>query len=375
MRFAFLLFNYFPYGGLERNFLRIADEAVQRGHQVEVYTMSWQGPRPQPSITVHILPTGALTNHGQARAFVDTLAARDWTAYDLKVGFNRMPGLDLYYNADVCYVADIRRRRGVLARLTPRYRTLAAFERAVFAPQSATHIMYLSEAEKERYILTYGTEGNRFHPLPPGIDRERIRQALTPAARLSVRQEIGLAAEARILLAIGSDFVRKGVERSLRALAALPAGQREGTHLVVIGKGQARPLKRLAAQAGIAHQLHFLGGSDQVPRYLAAADLLVHPAISENTGNVILEALVAGLPVLATASCGYAHHVLAAQAGQLVSGDPFRQEELNQALLAMIDHAPQAGWRENARRYSDATDLYSRPQVAVTIMEGLVSSR
>jgi len=370
-----LLFNYFPYGGLERNFLRIADEAIRRGHGVDVYTMSWQGARPQAAITIHLLPPGGVTNHGQARAFVKALAAKDLSGYDLKVGFNRMPGLDLYYNADVCYVIDIRRRRGILSRLTPRYRTLAAFERAVFGPQSTTHIMYLSEAEKARYVLAYGTAEGRFHPLPPGIDRERIRQAMTPHVRQAVRQEIGLPAEARILISIGSDFVRKGVERALRALAALPAGQRERTHLLIIGQGNPRPLQRLARQEGLDDHLHFLGGSDQVPRYLAGADLLVHPAISENTGNVILEALVAGLPVLATDTCGYAHHVLEAAAGQLVAGDPFRQGELDQALSSMLGQVPQAAWRENARRYSEATDLYSRPQVAVTIMEDLARAR
>ena len=373
MKLAFFIFNYFPYGGLERNFLRISDAALKKGHHVDVYTMSWQGARPQNAINIHLLPRRGHTNHGQCRSFVTALEARDLTGYDLKVGFNRMPGLDLYYNADVCYVEDIRRRRSILSRLTPRYRVLAAFEKAVFGRESSTHIMYLSEQEKKRYILVYGTPEERFHALPPGIDRERIQQAINPDAGKLLRQKLGLAAQSQILLAIGSDFVRKGVERTIRAFAALPGVEREKTHLLVIGKGRAWPLERLAKKCGLGDQVHFIGGSDQVPLYLAGSDLLVHPAITENTGNVILEALVAGLPVLATDTCGYALHVTRADAGRLVPGDPFRQLELDKALLKMVNSGTQDFWRENALRYAGNTDLYSRPRVAVEIMEQLVA--
>lgn len=375
MRLAFLIFNYFPYGGLERNFWRISAEAAARGHRVDVYTMSWQGERPGAGVTIHLLPGRGHTNHSQCRSFVEAVQEKGVRDHDLIVGFNRMPGLDLYYNADVCYVADIRRRRGFLSRLTPRYRVFAAFERAVFAADAKTHIMYLSAREKQRYIETYGTGEERFHYLPPGIDRQRILAAITPDAGQRLRQELGMSAESRVLLAIGSDFVRKGVDRTVRAMAALPASERSRTHFVVIGKGKARPLERMARKMGIAEQLHIIGASDQVPRYLAGCDLLVHPAISENTGNVILEAMVAGRPVLTTDTCGYAPHVAQAGAGQMVSGDPFRQEELDRALWEMVTSDQQGVWHERARRYCEETDLYSRPQVAVDIMEQLAGKR
>ena len=62
--------------------------------------------------------------------------------------------------------------------------------------------------------------------------------------------------------------------------------------------------KRLAKKLDLTHQVQFLGGRDDIPRFLFAADLLVHPAYNENTGTVLLEALVAGLPVVTTPTCG-----------------------------------------------------------------------
>ena len=64
--------------------------------------------------------------------------------------------------------------------------------------------------------------------------------------------------------------------------------------------------------------MQFLGGRSDVPRFLLGADLLIHPAYHENTGTALLEALVAGLPVLVTDVCGYAHYIAEADAGRVL---------------------------------------------------------
>lgn len=61
---------------------------------------------------------------------------------------------------------------------------------------------------------------------------------------------------------------------------------------------------------------------------MSAADLLLHPAVQEAAGIVLLEAIVAGLPVLTTEVCGYAHYINAAQCGVVIP-EPFAQEVLN----------------------------------------------
>ena len=74
--------------------------------------------------------------------------------YDAVVGFNRMPGLDIYYAADVCYEHNAQ-QHSFLYRLSKRYKTYSAFERAVFAPPSKTQILYLAEMVKQQYIKYY----------------------------------------------------------------------------------------------------------------------------------------------------------------------------------------------------------------------------
>ena len=348
--------------------MRIAQACLDRGHTVRVFTTGWQGERPG-GLDIRVLPASGFTNHARAVSFARRLEAMNLRGrHDLVCGFNRLPNLDLYYAADVCYVRDMARRRPAIVRLTPRYRVYSAFERAVFSPDSTTHVMYLSEAEKAIYQQEYNTPEARFHYLPPGIDRERIVAAR--AAKQEARASLGLNGGSVILLMVGSDFVRKGVSRAITALASLPAGLRRQCSLVVVGKGRSKRLARMAARLGIGQQVIFTGPRADVPLFLYAADLLVHPPLAENTGNVILEAMVAGLPVLATANCGYAFHVERSGGGK-TAPHPFVQERFNSVLRAMLTGDDLSGMGRRGAAYAQKTDLYSRPRAAAAIMEEL----
>jgi len=104
---------------------------------------------------------------------------------------------------------------------------------------------------------------------------------------------------------------------------------------------------------------------------MLAADLLVHPARDEAGGVVLLEALAAGLPVVATDVCGYAHHIRAARAG-IVLGTPFSQDELDRAVMRCIDGVYRADCRGSALLYARLTDLYSMHRRAAEVIETLL---
>ncbi|MEW6520277.1 MAG: glycosyltransferase family 4 protein [Thermodesulfobacteriota bacterium] len=375
MKLAICLFNYFPYGGLERNFLKISRECLSRGHRVDVYTMRWEGKKAE-GISVRELAPRGLSNHRQATVFANDVAGRlAEEQHDLVLGFNRMPGLDLYYAADVCYVARIARQRPWLARLTPRYRTFAAFERAVFAPESPTHIIMLSEQEKNIYQSIYGTPDHRFHVVPPGVNREHIRSCSNPANREKIRTQLGLAREDNLLLMIGSHFHTKGVDRSIIALAALPPALKDATYLAVIGKGKEKAYQQLAGKLGIGEHVRFLGAREDVPLLLAGADFVLQPSRTENTGNAIVEALVAGVPVMATETCGYAVHIERARAGSIIPCSPFRQDTMNAMLREMLHSGERKRWQQHALDYADATDLYNRFTVIGDLIEATAARK
>lgn len=369
MRFAFCLFKYFPYGGLQRGFLELARTCVRRGHEVDVYTGSWSGARPD-GLRVFILPPRRLTNHGRYQSFAARLARRvAEIPYDAVVGFNKMPGLDVYFASDVCYALRVR-ERNFLYRLSGRCRTLLALERAVFHPRAKTHIITISNAEQKHYMECYGTPENRFHPVPPGIARDRLTAAGLPEIRAKFRKEFQLSPETPLILMVGSGYKTKGVDRAIRALAALPGPVRAAARLMIVGKGTPGSYRRLAKRLKVGKQVDFMGERNDVPRFLAGADLLLHPACHENTGTALIEAMAAGLPVLATDVCGYGFHVEKAGAGRLIPS-PFRQETLDHMLAEMLTSPKTREWGQNGKTYVAVTDVSGRHEQSADVIEAV----
>lgn len=371
LKLAFCLYKYSPFGGLERNFLRITKACLAAGHSVSVFTRAWQGSEVPDGVSLQIIPAKGMSNVAKNRVFCEALWQQfDSKQFDLVVGFNRIPSVDLYYCADSCHWVNLSKSGRLWQRFLPRQRFFLSQEAGVFAAHVKTHIMYLAETEKQHYQSVYQTAEARFHYLPPGIEQAKIRRPMAQSfQRNAFRQQLGLAEDNCMLLMVGSDFKRKGVVRAIQALASLPMSLKQKTHLFIVGKGKPAALQQLAQRLDIAAQVHFMGGRDDVPEFLFASDWLLHTAVIENTGNAIVEALIAGLPVITLSHCGYAFHVLRADAGYVVQSEPYQQASLDAILHQAVAEADRVQLSQNAWRYADETDLYSRPQVAVQIIE------
>ncbi len=368
---AFCLFKYFPFGGLQRDFLSIARECLRRGYHVRVYTLTWQGPVPS-GFEVITVPVDAITNHTRYRKFSDWVGnhLRENPA-SLTIGFNKMPGLDIYYAADSCYEEKAQTQRSRLYRMIHRYRCFSSFERAVFDPVAETKILMISEIQKPVFLKYYDTPERRLHLLPPGVSRDRIPPENHVEVRAGLRREFSVSRDDFLLLLVGSGFITKGLDRVLLGMHALPVDIREKTRLIAIGQDAPDSFLRMARRLGLGASVRILKGRSDVPRFLFGADLLVHPAYAENTGTVILEAIVAGLPVLATEVCGYANHVARADAGRIIPS-PFRQDRFNEMLCEMICSDQAARWRQNGITYSRIADIYSGPEIAADYIESSI---
>src|SRR5690606_13819626 len=214
------------------------------------------------------------------------------------------------------------------------------------------------------------TPVERFHLLPPGIALDRRAPANAAEIRAGLRAEFKLTDDDLLLVQIGSGFKTKGLDRTLEAVAALPPALRKRTRLIVMGADDPAPFLRQMRSLGLSEQVQILKGRSDVPRFLLGADLLIHPAYNENTGTVLLEALVAGLPVLTTAACGYAHYIEEADCG-LVVPEPFEQNTLDNWLARILDDPEtRREWQQNALEYAEGADLYSMPERAADVILG-----
>ena len=374
MHFAFCLYKHFPYSGLSLDMLRIANECIQRGHKATVFTGSWEGDVPV-GVEVVIVKHFGLTNHTRAGAFHRKLIkALKRENYDVLVGFNKIPGMDIYYCGDYCYVGRSFLRHSFFYRFTPRFLYFSSFERGVFEASSKTNVLSLSDREKSIYQQYYLTQDSRFLCLPPTLEKARWANLEELPERDALRQSLGIEPEENLVLLIGSGFSTKGLDRAIVAMAALPQELLSKTKLFVVGQDKIEPYLRMAKREGVSSNVHFLGGRKDVPALMKAGDMLLHPAYAETTGGVLLEAIVSGLPVLATPVCGYAPHINFAEAGHVLR-KRFSQEELNDKLHEMLLSDEKQVWRRNGLEYGRNPSLYVMPERAVDFIEQTFTQR
>ena len=202
--------------------LRIAHVCAAAGHEVTIFTGEWRGEMPEARIKVQLLPSSGWMNHQKHQSLIHAMQqVLVKNPVDLVVGFNRMAGLDAYYAADPCYV-ERTHKKGFFYKLTGRYRFFAEAEKAVFGKESQTQILLLTAREKQSFQQFYQTPDERFYLLPPSIPLEKFAGKNRKQCRQYVRAQFNLPENANIILTVGSAFVRKGVDRTIEALAALP---------------------------------------------------------------------------------------------------------------------------------------------------------
>lgn len=351
MKFAFLIFKYFPYGGMQRDMLRTANQLVKRGHRVEVFTLSWDGDAPD-GIKVHVLPKKGWFNYQRYQKFIDAAFEQIKTGgFDYVFGYNRMAGLDAHFAADPCFVERAHKQRHFLYRFLPRFKWFVACEKAIFSHASKTEILAVSLTEKPHFQHWYGTQDARFHYIPPFLSPERFVLQDQRAMRAHLRNAFGFDADDFVYLLTGSGFSMKGLDRAILALAALPEALRASTRLVAVGQDNPKKFQQMAKKLGLEKHVVISKGRPDIPQLMQGADVCVHPAYRENTGLVILEGMACGAPMLVTASCGYAHHVADADAG-IVSELPFDQAAFNRQFLEMRQTDKKPQWSANGLKYA-----------------------
>lgn len=129
-----------------------------------------------------------------------------------------------------------------------------------------------------------------------------------------------LPAQGPHLVFVGRLDTQKGLPLLVEALALAAPGH-PGLRLTLVGDGPLRPLlRRRVAEAGLADRVAFAGWQDEagVRAALAGAQALVVPSFAEGLPVVIMEAMAAGRPVIATAVAGIAELVVPGQTGWLV---------------------------------------------------------
>lgn len=195
--------------------------------------------------------------------------------------------------------------------------------------QKCQHVIVPSQSTLNFLSEKYGLE-SRFTVIPTGID-------LTPYLqndKEALRKQFGWGNDP-VMISVGRLAKEKNWELFLQSSArALQIHPR--LKVVLAGDGPERKsLEKLTSDLGIRDRTHFLGNIpfDEIPLYLKAADFFGYASTTETQGLVILEAIAAGLPVVAVDASGVNDIVQNGEQGILVNEDP---EDFAQAVNQIL---------------------------------------
>ncbi|HVX19867.1 MAG TPA: glycosyltransferase family 4 protein [Acidimicrobiales bacterium] len=189
---------------------------------------------------------------------------------------------------------------------------------------------------------------------PNGVDLRRFRP--DRATRQSVRAEAGATDDDVVVLFVGGDWARKGLDTAVNALAV---ARRAGApvRLWVVGSGDQHRYRQLAEEAGVGQSIRFWGHQSDVAPWYQAADIFLCTSTYESFSLALVEAAAAGLP-LVTTHVGVAAQLFATGAvgppGALVEDDPLA---VGEALVTLAtDSAARERCSRAARRRAEPFD-------------------
>jgi len=194
--------------------------------------------------------------------------------------------------------------------------------------RAADAVLAVAEQMRGVIIARYGTRPERVHTIVNGYDAAVFH----PRPRDVLRRQLGLPAEARVILYAGRLVPTKGLAELMQVFNGM-ARTDARLHLAIVGQGaMQRELVAAAAASGTADRVQMPGGlvPTQVAEWIGAADLLCLPSWSEGYPNVVVEAIACGCPVVAT-DVGGTSEIVKATNGLLV---PPREPARLQAALA-----------------------------------------
>lgn len=201
--------------------------------------------------------------------------------------------------------------------------------------------------------------GRKLRVIPNGIDIARF--IWTPDIRMAVRRALGVDERDFLWLAVGRLREQKDYPTLLAAFARV-SQQRPDAILYVAGQGPLlQTLERLMSSLGLKERVRFLGLRTDIPRLLAAADGFVLASAWEGLPNVVMEAMAAAKPVVATRVGGVPELVEDGISGFLVP--PKDDEALARTMLRLMSLPPEVRSTMGEKGRTHVERLYSVDRV------------
>lgn len=361
MKLGLVRRGYSKTGGAEAYLRRFAEAMTAGGHECVLFTTRDWPAKEWPYERRRI-------KHGKSPLdfALDLEGMQPSRVCDFLFSLERVLACDCYRAGDGVHAAWLERR----ARYEPAWKSwwrnrrdkhheMLRLEETMFRGEAARSVIANSKMVRDEIIRHFGYPEEKIHVVyngvPPALSPEEAAKA-----RAEVRCELGLHDRDYVVLFAGSGWDRKGLRFAVQAINEAAVAN---PTLLVAGSGRKQWMPR-------SSRTRYLGPVTGISRWLAAADVFILPTLYDPFSNACLEALAAGLPVITTASNGFAEIIQKDAEGHVVE-DP---TDIRELALAMEYWAPperreavKAQLREKGRRFSMEENVRATLEVIETV--------
>jgi len=288
--------RYTPFGGAENYLARLIGALEAKGVKYRILSTNWEG----DAATKIYLPK-YLPSFLRILRFASAVCSKK-SANETLFSLERLPCADVYRAGDGVHRAwiDTRIKHGESALKifsNPLQFTYLHLEKRTF--ENSRKIIANSYFVKNDIIKYYGIDNSKIEVVYNGVPKSDVDEN---EARRKIEDEFGIKAGQKIILFVGSGFMRKGGAEFLSLVSKLK--NRNFTAIIVGKEKNIKKYKHEASKLGV--NAIFTGARRDADAFYAAADIFLFPTRYEPFSNVCLEAMAGGCAVVTTAQNGAA---------------------------------------------------------------------
>lgn len=363
-----------PVGGAE-SYASHLTEQLSRQEDFEIHVFANRWSTENHYVTFHKVPLipypRFLRPLSFARSVGNQIAARPFDLIHSHDRVSRMDILSMHGIPHVTWMKKVRQKR-----LSLFDRTTAWLEGKALKGPRFPMILPVSGLVKEELQHFYEIPESKLKVIHPGVSPERFLALDQEKCRHEIRSRYGFLSSDIVVLFVGLNFKVKRLDLVLRGVAQLVNRGRYGTttRLLVVGKGNRRRYRAMAADLGIADRVVFCGITHEIEKYYLASDLFVMPSSYDTFGLVVLEAMMAGLPVIITQKVGARDLVHSGVHGFILGDDP-SPFELEEKMALLMERENRLRMGENARKTAQMNTWDKKGATVAEIYRSLASEK
>jgi UDP-glucose:(heptosyl)LPS alpha-1,3-glucosyltransferase len=376
-------------GGAETYVADLCRHLVAAGHRVDLYAESCAAGCLPPQVNIVPVAAPGRTRLDRIRRFArNSEEALRQAHHDCSVGFINTYAHDVIIPQggvqQGSLTANARRFSSPLLQklyltaktANPKYWLHRSIESEQYDPARAARVVAVSNMVKGHLEQFHHVARTQISVVPNAIDPRRLAVSQPGAVRCAFRNKLGLEPRDLTGLFVGHNFALKGLKPLLLALGARRQRDWNGRpiHLLVSGRGEPGPYRRMAARLGLKDTIHFLGFYPDVESCYWSSDFFVQPTYYDPCSLVVLEALACGLPVITTAQNG-ASELLTDGADGYILTAPDAHEELITALDHMAIDEQRSAMSARAHRLGQLQTFELHVARLVAIFEDVARSK